>query len=223
MRSYGRRTSKHITETQRELLNQSIDRHQILLPTKSPLNMAGLFGKNYDDYALEIGFGDGGHLLSQATQNPEIGFIGAEPYLHGVVKLLSEIEKQQIANIKIFTDDVRLLFHALPKEVFAKIFILHPDPWPKKRHHKRRLLQDGFLDRLSPFIKQNALLTIGTDCSDYMRHILSLMLNRSEFSWNDTHPTQWQTADEQTRYGKKASSKGAMSWYFHFTRDAIKP
>lgn len=155
---------------------------------------------------LEIGFGGGEHLAHQAALYPHVGIIGCEPYVNGIGDLLKKIDAQKLSNIKIFTDDARLLIEKLPDASLEKVFILYPDPWPKTRHHKRRLVSKETLDMLARVMKKGAELRLATDHVDYATWMLERLLTHPDFSWqaktaNDwkNPPTDWIT----TRYEQK--------------------
>ena len=114
------------------------------IPASGRLDPAALFGAARVSIWLEIGFGGGEHLAAQAERHPEIGFIGSEVFENGIVKLLSEVERRHLANVRVFADDARLLLPALPPASIDRVFILFPDPWPKRRHHKRRYVMPLF-------------------------------------------------------------------------------
>jgi len=165
VRTYGRRHGKSLSARQQRLVDD-------LLPTLMP---------RADDAAaaaiLEIGFGAGEHLMALAGQYPDKIIIGAEPFINGVAQLLSKIADEngavfpQYKNIRIFPDDVRNLISAFDFQ-FSDIYILHPDPWPKARHEKRRLCSAEFLKRISALLSQGGKIIIGTDHTDYYNWIL---------------------------------------------------
>ncbi len=190
LRSYGRKRSKYIRPYQQKLLTETLPNYRLDVPDDMPSGLADYFTgkkhqtKNYKTYGLEIGFGDGAHLAWQAKQNPDCGFIGAEPFILGVAKLLRHIDDDNLSNIRIFPDDIRYLLPFIPKASLHHIIILHPDPWPRKKHHKRRLIQPEFIDRLHHLLVDGGCVTIGTDCSNYMQWILCMMLSRDSFYWH---------------------------------------
>ena len=219
LRSYGRNRTKYISDYQQKLLRDVLPDYQIMIDDKKPINIAELFARPYDDYALEIGFGNGEHLAMLAKKYPNRGFIGVEPYINGVAKLLKMMEEQQLSNIRILNDDVRHLLPLLSTEIFTQIIILHPDPWPRKKHHKRRLLQPSFLQRISDLLTPQGRLLIGTDCTSYMQWILLLVLKNATLRWQATEKKDWQTPPEiMTYYAGKAQKKGQERWYFHMKK-----
>ena len=173
-----------------------------------------------DQLWLEIGFGGGEHLVHQAALYPKVGIIGCEPYINGIGDLLKKIDTQKLSNIRIFTDDARLLIEKLPDACLEKVFILYPDPWPKTRHHKRRLVSKETLDMLARVMKSRAELRLATDHADYATWMLERLLIHPSFSWqaktaNDwkNPPTDWIT----TRYEQKRLA-GTPS-YLNFIRN----
>ena len=188
LRSYGRKRSKYMRPYQQKLLTETLPNIRLDVPDDMPSGLADYFkgekypSKKYQSYGLEIGFGDGAHLAWQAEQNPDCGFIGAEPFLLGVAKLLRHIDDEKLSNIRIFDDDIRYLLPFIPKASLHHIIILHPDPWPRKKHHKRRLIQPDFIDRLHHLLVDGGRLTIGTDCPNYMQWILCVMLGCNNIS-----------------------------------------
>jgi len=140
---YGRQQDKPLKPRQTRLMTELLPKVAVPLDQGTTLNLKEVF-PDKDQIWLEIGFGGGEHLAWQATQNPSIGMIGAEPFLNGVAKLLSHIENSSIDNIRILHGDARALMEALPTNSLSRLFVLHPDPWPKKRHFKRRMISPWF-------------------------------------------------------------------------------
>lgn len=171
---------------------------------------------------LEIGFGGGEHLAWQAAHNPDIGLIGCEPYMNGVAKLLGLVDAQDLAdNVRIFRDDARLLVDSLPDLSLGRAFILFPDPWPKARHHKRRMVSDEVVGKLADALVDGAELRIGTDDPGYLEWILWHMRRRPEFEWTARRPADWRErpADwPETRYERKAIAAGRQCAYMIWRR-----
>ncbi|MCE2716776.1 MAG: tRNA (guanosine(46)-N7)-methyltransferase TrmB [Pseudomonadota bacterium] len=164
---YGRRQSRPLKDSQKNLLNtlyQNIKLDLENLPSSFP-----------SDVLFEIGFGSGENLIHQAQKYPNILCIGCEPFINGVAALLNKIEEEKIENIKIFADDARLLLYALPNQLISKAFILFPDPWPKKRHHKRRIISMETLSLLRQKMQNGGQLTIATDHLGYLEWILEIV------------------------------------------------
>ena len=129
------------------------------------------FSKQFDKCYLEIGFGNAENIIFQAINNPSYLFIGSEVYMSGIGTLVSSIKENNISNIKIFSDDIRLLLDQSPKKVFDSIIIICPDPWPKEKHHKRRLINKSFLKMVHDFMKDDSNVYISTDWENYAESI----------------------------------------------------
>jgi len=137
---------------------------------------------------LEIGFGGGEHLIWQATHNPNVGLIGCEPFEDGVVKVLSAVDSEGLANIRIRADDGRPLLRLLPDASIDRAFILFPDPWPKKRHHKRRLVSSETVFELARIVRAGGEVRIATDIGEYACAILQAVLGHGSFGWMAAGP-----------------------------------
>ena len=149
LRSYGRRRGRKASPRQAALLDQLLPDVALSLSDPAPASLGELFAVPVREVWLEIGFGGGEHLLWQATQSPDVGLIGCEPFQDGVTKVLRGIEVGKLANIRLHADDARAVLRWLPEASLARAFILFPDPWPKKRHQKRRLVSAGLLRELA--------------------------------------------------------------------------
>lgn len=170
---------------------------------------------------LEIGFGGGEHLAHQAGLHPDVGIIGCEPYVNGIAGLLKAIDDGHLTNIRIFTDDVRLLLERLPDASLSRVFILYPDPWPKTRHHKRRLISSPFLDQLARVMKPGGQLRLATDDEDYCTWILERLLAHEQFSWLAKSCENWLKPPPDwisTKYEQKALVAGRVPTYLNFAR-----
>jgi tRNA (guanine-N7-)-methyltransferase len=143
------------------------------------------------DYWLEIGFGGGEHLAHQARLHPGTSIIGCEPYVNGIAGLLKSIYDEKLDNIRVYPDDVRKLLEHLPESSLSRVFILYPDPWPKARHHKRRLISKEFLDALARVMKPGAELRLATDHADYATWMLERLLPHPAFTWTAETCDYW--------------------------------
>jgi len=180
-----------------------------------------VFAPPVEEVWLEIGFGGAEHLLWQARANAHVGLIGCEPFEDGVVKALSAIEREKLANIRLHADDARLLLRWLPDASIARAFILFPDPWPKKRHQKRRLVSAATLGELARIMRPGAELRIATDIGDYARWILLAVREQHSFGWSAEGPRDWRERPPDwpsTRYEEKALREGRRCAYFRFRR-----
>lgn len=210
-RFYGRRRGKRLSPRQERLIDELLPG---LAPDPSRLPEGPLW--------LEIGSGGGEHLTAQAAAHPDVTLIGCEPFLEGVAKTLGAIEDEGLENVLLLDDDVRPLLDGLPDASLDRCFILFPDPWPKLRHHKRRIVSRENLDSLARVLKPGAELRIATDHMDYARWILRHLLVHPAFDWPARRPDDWRlppAGHRRTRYEAKALEKGDRPLYFRFTRN----
>jgi tRNA (guanine-N7-)-methyltransferase len=180
-----------------------------------------LFPQPVSEVWLEVGFGGGEHLAGLAARHPQIGFIGAEPFLNGIAKLLVAIEDNNIDNIRIFDGDGRLLLANLQDGSIARLFILYPDPWPKRRHAKRRLLDPDTITELHRVLAPGAELRVASDSGDYISWSLRIVLAHGGFDWLAEGPADWHRPPSdwcQTRYEAKALAAGRRPHYLRFAR-----
>jgi tRNA (guanine-N7-)-methyltransferase len=193
----------------------------INLPPSGRLDITALFGNARPTIWLEIGFGGGEHLAQLAEQHPQIGFIGCEVFENGIVKLLAQIERRQLVNIRIFTDDARLIIAALSPASVDRVFILFPDPWPKRRQHKRRIVSRETLDGLAEIMIDDAELRLATDDADYFCWILEHMTAHPAFEWLARRPGHWRERPPDwppTRYEAKARAAGRSPAFLRVRR-----
>jgi tRNA (guanine-N7-)-methyltransferase len=198
-----------------------LPRLAVRIPASGRLDPGILFGAAPRSIWLEIGFGGGEHLAQQAERHPTAGFIGCEVFENGIVKLLAQIEQRHLDNIRIFADDGRLLIAALPPASIDGLFILFPDPWPKRRHHKRRLLSREMLDALAAMMTDNAELRVATDDADYLCWILERLTDHPAFEWLARRPGDWRERPADwppTRYEAKALTAGRSPVFLRFRR-----
>lgn len=222
---YGRRRGKHLRASQEAYLDEdlaALSPGPVTWeenPTRRPLDLSSLFAGR--DVWLEIGFGGGEHMVHQAASNPDVGMIGAEPYINGVAMLLGKIRQANLATIRIHPGDVRDLFDVLPDASIAKAFLLYPDPWPKARHHRRRFVTTEHLGPLSRVLAQGAEFRVATDIPDYVRQTLE-QVPRHGFTWQAQSPTDWRRPWPDwlsTRYEQKALREGRVPHYLTFRRE----
>jgi tRNA (guanine-N7-)-methyltransferase len=205
-RLYGRSAGKPLSKTQAGRVDNLLPR--IAIPQGAPgaLDPTTLFDHRPREIWFEIGFGGGEHLARQAALHPDIGLIGAEPFLEGVAKALAEIERRDLANVRLRRGDARLLVEELAPQTIDRVFVLFPDPWPKTRHRKRRLIQPEFLQRLSRVLQPGAGLRFVTDWADYANRALADVLRDRRFVWTAEAADDWRrpAADHvTTRYQEK--------------------
>jgi len=209
-RFYGRRKGRTLTGDRSKALEQGLEKFEIKLENPHPSSLVAkkIFKKelNYKQFWLEIGFGNGEHLIAQAKKHTDIGFIGCEPFINGVSNLMLEANKQEISNIRVWPNDARLLMDTLCDQSLNRIFLLHPDPWHKTRHYKRRFIQKETLDTFSRLLKPGAELRIATDDQGLCEWMLEKCWNHPHFEWQAQTAEDWRhrPADwPETRYGQK--------------------
>ncbi len=187
-------------------------------PDRTPLDLNALFGGK--DIWLEIGFGGGEHLVHMADRYRDIGLIGCEPYINGVAMLLGKVRNADVTNLAIHPGDVRDLFDVLPDQSVSKVFLNYPDPWPKKRHHRRRFVTPEHLEPLVRVMKPGAVFRVATDIPDYVRQTLE-EVPKQGFTWLAERPAEWREPWDDwlsTRYEQKALREGRTPHYLTFRR-----
>ncbi|PCI33145.1 MAG: tRNA (guanosine(46)-N7)-methyltransferase TrmB [Alphaproteobacteria bacterium] len=220
-RVYGRRQGQALSAARQARLDKWLPNIEIPLDGLVPTGPSGHFDSALADHWLEIGFGKGEHLAAQAKSHPDIGVIGCEPFLNGVSGLVDIVDQENLTNVRIFMDDARLLMDSLPDQSIGRAFILFPDPWPKARHHKRRIVSAGNIKVLSRILKDGAELRIGTDHMEYCRWIMAHMLENPDFNWLSDSPENWRNRPDDwpaSRYEIKSREQGRISSYLRFIR-----
>jgi len=223
---YGRRRSHKLRPGRQHLV-------ETLLPdlliadggSDAPVEFSPGFGPNNvsspRELRLEIGFGAGEHLSGEASANPDVDFIGCEPFINGIATLLADIERLDLKNIRLFDDDVRLLLGRLPANSISRIYILFPDPWPKLRHHRRRIFQTETLSALARLARDDATMLFASDHKGYVAWALAEGLQHADWQWTAESPEDWRQPPEDwfpTRYEAKARRKGDIPSYLTFRR-----
>jgi tRNA (guanine-N7-)-methyltransferase len=217
-RLYGRRQGHKLRAGQSALVEQSLA--GLSVPDSVPLDAASLFG-TARPIEFEIGFGAGEHLAAQAAARPGTGFIGCEPFLNGVVGALGHIRDAALTNIRLHMGDALDVLERLPDASLERVYLLHPDPWPKARHAKRRMVNHGPLDLVARKLKAGGEFRLGTDDPTYCRWAMMVMNARTDFAWQAQHPRDFleRPADwPETRYERKARRQGHEVWYFRYRR-----
>jgi len=217
-RLYGRRQGHPLRAGQAELVERLLP--ELSVPESEALDAAGLFGDDRP-LELEIGFGKGEHLVAQAAARPGHGFIGCEPFLDGVVGALMKIDEDGIPNIRLHMGDAIDVLERLPDASLSRAYLLHPDPWPKARHAKRRFMNHGPVDLIAAKLKLGGAFRFGTDHPVYVRWAMMVMGARTDFVWEADGPDDFLVRPDdwpQTRYEAKARSKGHEVWYFRYRR-----
>jgi len=219
---YGRRHGKALRPSQRGYLDEDLDALGIPgvaiddNPGRRPLDLPALFGREAPLW-LEVGFGGGEHMVHMAGRYPDIDLIGCEPFVNGVAMLLGKIRRAGVTNLRIHPGDVRDLFDVLPAACLSKCFLNYPDPWPKKKHHRRRFVTPEHLVPLARAMQPGAEFRIATDIPDYVRQAHEevpgagfTLVAEGATPWED-----WLT----TRYEHKALREGRAPHYLTFRRD----
>ncbi|MBY0300523.1 tRNA (guanine(46)-N(7))-methyltransferase TrmB [Sphingomonas ginsenosidimutans] len=217
-RLYGRRQGHALRAGQAALVEELLPR--IAVPDNGPLTAERLFG-DARPLHVEIGFGAGEHLAGQAAAAPGAGFIGCEPFLNGVVGALGHVRDGALDNVRIHMGDALEVVERLPDASLDRVYLLHPDPWPKARHAKRRMMNHGPLDLIAAKLKPGAEFRLGTDDPTYCRWSMMVMNQHRDFVWTAATPADFLTrpADwPETRYERKARRQGHEVWYFRYRR-----
>jgi tRNA (guanine-N7-)-methyltransferase len=220
LRSFGRRRGRKLSARQQRLLDDVLPR-VALAGAEAAQFPTDQFSVPVSRLWLEIGFGGGEHLIWQARANPDVGLIGCEVFEDGVVKALSAIDEGALENVRLSTDDAREVLRRLPGACLDRVFILFPDPWPKKRHVKRRLVNRALADQLARVMRPGAELRIGTDIGDYLRTVLRSLRGHPGFNWHVQGPQDWRLRPPDwppTRYEAKAGREGRRSYFLRFVR-----
>lgn len=214
-RLYGRAKAKPLTARQQKLMDELYP--QIEVDTDNPLTCL----EGFKTKRLEIGFGGGEHLAHRAAENPEIGYIGAEPFVNGVAKLLSEIDARELTNVRLYRGDVRLVTPNIADGALDQVDILYPDPWPKSRHNKRRLVSYEFAHELARMIRPGGILRFASDIPDYVDWAMIRIMASEKFDWPASEAAHWRkpyAGWPGTRYEDKAKTAGRIPAYLHFVR-----
>lgn len=219
---HGRRRGRPLRKARTAALETTLPVTEIVLPAAGgQLDLATLFGRQTEQTWLEIGFGGGEHLATLAARHRDVSFMGCEPFINGMASLLVAVEREALDNVRILMDDARLLLAALPDRSLDRVHILFPDPWPKKRHNRRRIVSPAVLDQLARTMKPGAMLRLATDHEDYGVWMLRHLLDRPEFRWTATRADDWRirpAEEPETRYEGKALAKGLKPIYLTFLR-----
>jgi tRNA (guanine-N7-)-methyltransferase len=223
-RLYGRSQGKPLRAGQQGLVDSFLP--SIAVPLKGPITSQVLFGDAEGlgrPLHFEIGFGGGEHMAYRADLLPDHGFIGAEPFVNGVAQALTHVRDGALGNVRIHHGDALQVLERIPDGSLTMLYLLHPDPWPKARHAKRRMMNDGPVAMFARKLKQGGEFRFGTDHAVYLRHALSVMRRfTDQFDWQVEGPANWQNRPSgwpETRYEHKARTVyGHEVWYFRFRR-----
>jgi tRNA (guanine-N7-)-methyltransferase len=213
---YGRRKGKGLRPGQDDLLRTLLPRVRA-----APSDPGAAFAPPVAEIRLEIGFGGGEHLLAQARAHPEVGFVGCEAFVNGVAKVLAVLARDDIRNLRIWDGDAAELIRLMPPGSLGRVYLLYPDPWPKRRHRKRRFISPDNLAALARLMRPGAELRFATDIDDYAGWALARVLASPSFRWTAGRAADWRRPWDGwpgTRYEAKARREGRQPIYLTFER-----
>ena len=218
---FGRRKGHKLRAHQADLIEHLLPHLSLDITTPAPSPVAKLFDPAPQAIRLEIGFGGGEHLVAEAQKFPDTGFIGCEPYVNGMAKILAQIEANNIGNIRLLAGDAAELLSWLPAQSLTRIDLIHPDPWPKRRHWKRRFVQDATIAAMARVIRPGGEFRFVSDIDDYCAWTLWHLLRSPDFHWMAERADDWRlpwAGYTMTRYGRKAEREGRVANYLRFRR-----
>jgi len=218
---FGRRKGHKLRPQQARLFETLLPRLAIDVQARAPAELRSLFAAPVDEVQLEIGFGGGEYLIAQAREFPQRGFIGIEPFVNGMAKALAAIERDKLQNVRLHFDDASTLIPWLPENSLARIDLIHPDPWPKRRHWKRRFVQDDMIARLARILQSGGEFRFVTDIADYAEWALLRLLRSPHFAWTAQRADDWRKpwpGFVRTRYYAKAASAERASCFLVFRK-----
>jgi tRNA (guanine-N7-)-methyltransferase len=218
---FGRRKGHRLKPQQAALLETLLPRLALDLKTPAPADLATLFPGAADSIRLEIGFGGGEHLVADAERNPQAGFIGIEPFVNGMAKALAAIAERNLANIRLHFGDAIHVLDWLPGHSIARLDLIYPDPWPKRRHWKRRFVQDATIATIARVLAPGGSFRFVTDWPDYAAWTLRHLMRSKDFEWTAERADDWRRPWPDfggTRYEAKAKREGRAPCYLIFRR-----
>ncbi len=224
-RVFGRRLTRSLSPSLQNLHQAMLDKLQIPKPVvaRGNLKAADIFPQSFEKFWFEIGFGNGVHLRDESLAHPDTAFIGAEPYINGMATFLKSIEDQSHDNIRVWMDDAIALIDSLADGVLDGIYILNPDPWPKKRHWKRRIVSTENVARFVRVLKPGGQLIMTTDIDDLAEWMATHAINNPALTWTAESPEDWKNPPpgwNPTKYEKKGAAKGRQQSYLVFHKQA---
>jgi tRNA (guanine-N7-)-methyltransferase len=218
---FGRRKGHKLRLHQADLIEHLLPRLALDIVAASPADLAALFDPPAGDIRLEIGFGGGEHLIAEARAFPDTGFIGCEPYVNGMAKILTQIQAHDIGNIRLFAGDAAEMLAWAPPQSLARIDLIHPDPWPKRRHWKRRFVRDATVAAMARVLQPDGEFRCVSDIDHYCAWTLAHLARSPDFLWIAQRADDWRLpwADyTMTRYGRKAERDGRRATYLRFRK-----
>ncbi|TPK91049.1 MULTISPECIES: tRNA (guanosine(46)-N(7))-methyltransferase TrmB [unclassified Mesorhizobium] len=218
---FGRRRGKPVRPQQAAALESGLGAYRLDLATAAPPDLRTLFEADVSAVRLEIGFGGGEHLLHRAVEAPTIGFIGVEPFVNGMAKMMMAVRERPLANLRVYDDDATQLLDWLPSASLEGIDLLYPDPWPKKKHWKRRFVSQVNLDRFARVLKPGSKFRFASDIDTYVNWTLLHCRAHGAFAWQAAEAADWHRPYDGwpgTRYEAKAIREGRPPAYLTFVR-----
>jgi tRNA (guanine-N7-)-methyltransferase len=218
---FGRRRGRPVRSHQAVALEGGLQNYRLDLSSPAPVDIASLFGFPVTSVRMEIGFGGGEHLIHAASVEPEIGFIGVEPFVNGMAKLMMRIEALPRANVRVHDDDAIQVLDWLPEASLDRVDLFYPDPWPKKKHWKRRFVSAVNLERISRVLKTGGLFRFASDIDTYVNWTLLHCRAHGRFDWIAEDARDWNepyAGWPGTRYEAKALREGRRPAYLRFRR-----
>jgi tRNA (guanine-N7-)-methyltransferase len=218
---FGRRKGHRLRAKQARLLETLLPRLAIDISRAAPVALRTLFAVPVSEVALEIGFGGGESMVEEAQRRPRAGIIGVEPFVNGMAKALAAIEARGLQNIRLHYEDATSLLAWLPGASLARIDLLHPDPWPKRRHWKRRFIQEATVAQFARILRPGGELRFATDVADYAAWTLQHLLRSTQFEWTAQCADDWRKpwpGFTPTRYHAKAARAQRPSCFLIFRK-----
>jgi tRNA (guanine-N7-)-methyltransferase len=218
---FGRRKGHKLRDHQTDLMTSLLPQLAINIEKPPPERAELLFEPGITSVRLEIGFGGGEHLLAEADAHPATGFIGCEPYVNGLAKILAQLDQQPRRNVRLYAGDAAELLAWLPRASLKRIDLIHPDPWPKRRHWKRRFVQDKTIAAMASTLTDDGEFRFVSDIDDYSAWTLRHFQHSPDFSWTAERADDWRkpwASYTMTRYGRKAEREGRRASYLIFQR-----
>lgn len=220
---FGRRKGHKLRAHQTGLVENLLPQLALDIPETGSIDTENLFAAPVKHLRLEIGFGGGEHLIAEATAHPDTGFIGCEPYVNGMAKILAQIEARAVANIRLFAGDASQLLARIPPRALTRVDLIHPDPWPKRRHWKRRFVQHETVAAMARALADDGEFRFVCDIDHYVAWTLARLTRSADFRWTAERADDWRLPWQDytmTRYGAKAAREGRKASYLMFKRMA---
>jgi tRNA (guanine-N7-)-methyltransferase len=218
-RLYGRASGHKLRKGQQNLIDKLLP--QIEVPAEGEVSAPRLFGEDRPLH-FEIGFGSGEHLADRADMLPDHGFVGGEPFLNGVAAALAHVRDRRLANVRLWRGDALEVLDRVPDGALSFLYLLHPDPWPKARHAKRRMVNDGPVEMFAAKLKSGGEFRLATDDPTYLAWALMIMQrHRHQFEWLAEKPVEFLAPPGgwiETRYGAKSRREGRRPYYLRYRR-----